>query len=159
VSRITSALIAVFLLATLAVGQKVSNPAPTAPNSSSLTVFLVNDNVDRSVFDRVTASIESSGAWRIVNKREDADLLLILSEKVERASYAFDPMPLFESNVYYCRWPVVMDVDTLTLRAVKRASDRELVAVSCARHHVPSAPRWLVSRLRKKMEKLERSGG
>lgn len=158
-SRITSVLFAVLLLAALGVAQElpqpVSNPGTTI---SSLTVFLVNENVDSSVFDRVSASLEEWGVWKIVTKRGDADVLLILSEKRVKAGYSFDPMPLFESNIYYCRWPVVMDVDTLTLTAVKRSSDRELVSVSCARHHVPAAPKWLVSRLRKKINKLERSG-
>jgi len=161
-SRLTLVVIASLLLATVAAAQAVSPapaapqtapPTPSAPQQASdlPTVFLINRNADLGTFEHVSANVTASGRWKIVEKPEDADILLVLSEKKETTMVTFNPNGVF-MGVYYLGWPTAIEVDTLTLAVVKRATGRELLTVSCARHRFPSAPRWLVSRVNKKLE-------
>jgi len=150
--HLVSGVIASVLLAAMAAAQV--SPA-TRKVDDSQTVFLINTNAEMGVFDNVRAGVQEWGRWKIVGQPEKADLLLVLSEKRE-IMWMQDPMPIFESIAYY-HWPTAIEVDMLTLVVVDRASDRQLLTVSCTRHHFPSAHRWLVSRLRKKVEKSEKS--
>ncbi|HKN72670.1 MAG TPA: hypothetical protein VJX30_16675 [Terriglobales bacterium] len=121
------------------------------------TVYITNVNADNSVFEQLSAAVKRWGRWKVVSQSEKADVLLVLSEEKETVSSTFDPMPLFE-GVYYLRWPAsTTEIDTLTLVAMDRAANRQLLTVSCARHHFPSGPRCLVSRLRRNIEKGEKS--
>jgi hypothetical protein len=151
-----ASVIASVLLAVMAAAQGVSQ-ASSAPGQVGdfQTVFLINANADGDVFDNVRAGVQEWGRWKIVGQPEKADLLLVLSEKREIISMQ-GPMPLFELIPDY-HWETAIEVDMLTLAVVDRASDRQLLTVSCARHHFPSAPKWLVSHLSKKMEKSEKS--
>jgi hypothetical protein len=151
-----ASVIASVLLAAMAAAQGVPQASSTSRQVGDFqTVFLINTNADRGVFDNVRAGVQEWGRWKIVGQPEKADLLLVLSEKRE-IMWMQDPMPIFESIAYY-HWPTAIEVDMLTLVVVDRASDRQLLTVSCTRHHFPSAHRWLVSRLRKKIEKSEKS--
>ena len=156
-SRLTSVLLAWLLLSTMAAAQAVP-PAPSGPQQVAdlRKVFLINTNADQGVFDHISASVEQSGHWKIVDKREDADLLLVLSEKRETTVVMFNPNSVF-FNVYYLSWPTTIEVDMLTLALVERATGRQLLTLSCARHRFPSAPRWLVSHLNRKLEKTDKS--
>lgn len=154
--HLVSGVIASVLLAAMAVAQGVPQASSTSRQVGDFqTVFLINANADGGVFDNVRAGVQEWGRWKIVGQREKADLLLVLSEKRE-IMWMQDPMPIFESIAYY-HWPTAIEVDMLTLVVVDRASDRQLLTVACTRHHFPSAHRWLVSRLRKKIEKSEKS--
>jgi len=150
-----ASVIASVLLAVMAAAQGVSQ-ASSAPRQVGdfQTVFLVNANADGDVFDNVRAGVQEWGRWKIVEQPEKADLLLVLSEKREIISMQ-GPMPIFES-IPYLHWETAIEVDMLTLVAVDRASDRQLLTVSCARHHIPSAHKWLVSHLSKQIEKVEK---
>ncbi len=154
--HLVSGVIASVLLAAMAAAQGVSQTSSASRQVGDFqTVFLINTNADGSVFDNVRAGVQEWGRWKIVGQPEKADLLLVLSEKRE-IMWMQDPMPIFESIAYY-HWPTAIEVDMLTLVVVDRASNRQLLTVSCTRHHFPSAHRWLVSRLRKKIEKREKS--
>jgi len=150
-SRLVSVVVVPLLLATMSAAQSAS-PAPSPPQQIALpTVFLIDTNADLGVFEHISANVAASGRWRIVEKPEAADILMVLSEKRETTIVTFNPNGVF-MNVYYLGWPTAIEVDTLTLAVVKRATGRELLTVSCARHRFPSAPRWLVSRVDKKLE-------
>ncbi len=154
-SRFASVLVGCLLLV-MAAAQGVSQASSASRRVGDFqTVFLINTNADGGVFDNVRAGVQEWGRWKIVGQPEKADLLLVLSEKRE-IMWMQDPMPIFESIAYF-HWPTVIEVDMLTLVVVNRASDLQLLTVSCTRHHFPSAHRWLVSRLRKKIEKSEKS--
>jgi len=160
-SHLASNVIASLLLATVASGQGVPQTLAAPKQIRDFrTVSLINANADAGVFDKLSARVQEWGRWKIVEQREKADLLLVLSEKKEVVAFWMsDPMPIFELNPYWVHWPSAMtEIDTLTLVAVDRAADRPLLAVSCARHHIPSAPKWLVYRLRKKIEKRQKLG-
>ena len=150
-----ASVIASVLLGVMAAAQGVPQ-ASSAPRQVDdfQTVFLINANADGDVFDNVRAGVQEWGRWKIVGQPEKADLLLVLSEKRETISMQ-GPMPIFESIPYY-HWETAIEVDMLTLVVVDRASDRQLLTVSCARHHFPSAPKWLVSHLSKNFEKFEK---
>ncbi len=150
--RLTSRVLVSLLLTTLATAQV--QHAVSAPRhiGDFHTVCLVNTNADAAVFEHVRATLEEWGRWKIVQNPKEAELLLVFSEEKENAAPAFNPMPIFELNVYYFHWPTVIDLDTLTLVAVDRDAGRELLTFSCPRHRFPSASSWLVSRLRKSVE-------
>jgi hypothetical protein len=153
--RLASILVGCLLLA-MAAAQDVPQTSSASRHLSDLrTVCLTNANADQIVFDNVKATVQQWGRWKIVGQPEKADLLLVLSEKRE-IMWMQDPMPIFESIAYY-HWPTAIEVDMLTLVVVDRASDRQLLTASCTRHHFPSAHKWLVSRLRKNIEKSEKS--
>lgn len=157
-SRLVSAVVGSLLLAIMAGAQNVSPAPPASKQISDLrTVFLINTNADQGVFYHISATLEESGRWKIVGKREEADLLLVLSERRETTTLTFNPNNIF-FNVYYLSWPTRIEVDTLSLAGVDRDSGRQLFTVSCARHRFPSASKFLVSRLSKWMEKDEKPG-
>jgi hypothetical protein len=154
---IISLLLSSLLLSNMAAQEAAKTiPSPTQ-NADFQTVCLINTDADPGVFDKVSESVEAWGRWKVVEHPKDADLLLFLSEKKQFTTAILNPTPIFELNAYY-QWPVVMELDTLTLAAVDRVGNRQLVAVSCERHHLPPAARWLVSRLRKKMDNPEKWG-
>lgn len=157
--RLTPLLILIFslLLSTMA-AQDAAKTIPSPRQSADFqTVCLINTDADPGVFDKVSANVEAWGRWKVVEHPKDADLLLLLSEKKQFTTALFNPTPVFELNAFY-QWPMAMELDTLTLAAVDRVANRKLVTVSCDRHHLPPASRWLVSRLRKKMENPEKWG-
>ena len=156
-SRLASILGGCLLLA-IAAAQNVPQTSSAPRRLSDLgTVCLTNANADQIVFDNLKATVQQWGRWKIVGKPEEADVLLVLSEKIETATLLFNPAPIFESIPYF-HWPTgTIEVDTFTLVAVDRATGRQLLTLRCARHHFPSPPRWLVSRLRNKVEKSEKS--
>jgi hypothetical protein len=151
--------IAVLLLATIGTAAKDASPAPSAPKhlSDIRTVCLINTNADLDVFDKLRVRLQEWGRWKIVEQPEQADLLLVLSQDREIDHLAPHPRQLFELYAP-SHWPTAGELDTLSLVAVDRATDRQLVRVSCARHHFPPASDWLTSRLRKKIAKREKSG-
>ena len=64
----------------------VQAPAPVANKPSGLTsirdaktVFLLNQSTDAKVFDQLRGKLKEWGHWKIVDRQEDADLLLVLS--------------------------------------------------------------------------------
>jgi hypothetical protein len=64
----------------------VQAPATVASKPSGLTsirdaktVFLVNQSTDVKVFDQLRGRLKEWGHWKIVDRQEDADLLLVLS--------------------------------------------------------------------------------
>ena len=157
-SQLRSTVIAVLLLATM-VAQDVSQTL-SAPRQIGdfRTAYLINDNADPGVFDKLSTKILESGYWKIVGQSEKADLLLVLSEKQQTAYLRFNPITVFEGDAfYYFHPPVATEIDTLTLAVVDRAANRQLLTISCARHRFPSAPVWLASRLSAKMEKKKNS--
>jgi len=156
-SRFASILVC--LLLPTAAAQDVPQTSSAPRHLSDLrTVCLTNANADQIVFDNVKATVQKWGRWKIVGKPDEADVLLVLSEKIETTTLLFNPAPLFESIAYY-HWPTgTIEVDTFILVAVDRATGRQLLTLRCARHHFPALPQWLVSHLRKKIEKRERMG-
>ena len=153
-----SSIIAFLLLTTIAAA-KDAPPAPSVPKHfrDIRTVCLINTNADLDVFDKLRGRVQEWGRWTIVEQPEQADLLLVLSQNRETDFSATHPREIFELYAPP-RWPAAGELDALTLAAVDRATDRRLLTVSCARHHFPPASDWLVSRLRKKIAKREKSG-
>jgi len=151
-------IIAFLLLATMTAA-KDATPGPSTPKhfTDIRTVYLINTDADLDVFDKLRADVQEWGHWKIVEQPDQADLLLVLSQDRESDFSAHPPRELFELYAPY-HWPAPGELDTVTLTAVDRATDRQLLRVSCARHHFPAASEWLVSRLRKKIAKLERAG-
>jgi len=157
-SRLASWILGFLLLTTMAAAHDASQ-TPSLPKRTSdiRTVYLINADADMGVFDEISAEVKAWGHWKIVEQPEQADLLLILSEYKETDALMPHPRTIFELYAPY-HWPTATEIDTLTLAAVDRAADRQLLTVSCSRHRLPKAPEYLVSRLRKKIEKRERSG-
>jgi len=151
-------IVAFLLLATMAAAEDAP-PAPSGPKhfSDVRTVCLINTNADLAVFDKLRGRLQEWGRWKTVEQPEQADLLLVLSQDTATDFLAPHPRQLFELYAPP-NWPTVGELDTLSLVAVDRATDRQLLRVSCARHHFPPASDWLVSRLRKKIARREKSG-
>jgi len=156
--RLSTITIAFLLLAARAAATDVP-PASSVPKhfSDVRTVCLVNSDADLDVFDKVRAQIEEWGHWKVVERPDQADLLLVLSQRKEPDFLAPNPRQIFELYAPPS-WPTAGELETLTLAAVDRTTDRQLLAVRCARHHFPPASDWLVSRLRKKVARREKLG-
>ncbi len=154
--QLITRLMIIVLAGTLAAAQNAPQ-VPSTPRrvSDFRTVSVINTNANLILADKVTAELKKSDRWQVVDESANPDLLFILSERRETATV--DSRVMFESYAY-TMWPSFVNSDTVTLTVVDRAADRRLLAVSCARNHFPSASRALVSRMRKKLAKLEKSG-
>jgi hypothetical protein len=114
----------------LAIVQKTTAPVEKPSGLTNIrnvkTVCLVNQSTDFVVFDHLPEKLKQWGRWTIVERPEDADLLLVFS-----ATY-----------------------DERSLIAVDRVSQRQLMGVNCDRRMPAQTARILVNRMRKQIEKL-----
>jgi hypothetical protein len=114
----------------LAIVQKTTAPVEKPSGLTNIrnvkTVCLVNQSTDFVVFDHLPEKLKQWGRWTIVERPEDADLLLVFS-----ATY-----------------------DERSLIAVDRVSQRQLMGVNCDRRMPAQTVRILVNRMRKQIEKL-----
>ena len=155
--RALSVVVFIFLAA-MAGAKDVPQTSSSSRHISDIrTVCLINTNADLNVFDKLRGEVQDWGHWKIVEQPDRADVLLVLSQDSEVSSSMPHPRQIFELYAPYY-WSTGDKLDTLTLTAVDRATDRQLLRVSCALHHFPPASEWLMSRLRKKVAKLEKSG-
>jgi len=147
-----------FLLLVAMAGANDASPTSVSKHIRDIRmVCLINTNADLEVFDKLSAEVQDWGRWKIVEKPDQADLLLVLSQSRETDFSTLHPREIYELYAPY-QWPMADQPSTLRLTAIDRSTGRQLLTVSCARHHFPPASQWLVSRLRKKVAALEKSG-
>jgi hypothetical protein len=104
----------------------VENPSGLTNIRNAKTVYLVNQSTDFVVFDHLPEKLKQWGRWTIVERPEDADLLLVFSATFDERS----------------------------LIAVDRISQRQLMGVNYDRRMPAQTAGVLVNRMKKQIEKL-----
>jgi hypothetical protein len=139
----------------------VQAPTPVANKPSGLTsirdaktVFLVNQSTDAKVFDQLRGKLKEWGHWKIVDREEDADLLLVLSmtsSYVGSISTASASGSATYTSGFGTSIPLINGY--FFLIAVDRVSQRQLKAASTIRHTISSgSASALVNGLKKQLE-------
>jgi hypothetical protein len=142
----------------------VQAPAPVAnkpPGLTSIrdarTVYLVNQTTDVKVFDQLRGKLKEWGRWKIVDREDDADLLLVLSMT---SAYAGSISTASASGTATYASGYGMSVPLMYgyfyLIAVDRVSQRQLTAASTIRHTISSqSVSALMNQINKQTEKPE----
>jgi hypothetical protein len=130
--------------------------------SEAKTACLVNHGTELEIVDDVREKLQQWGRWKLVQRPEDADLLLILSDRqiaagaIGTASGSATAYGSYATgNSVAIAAPLI--IQKVFLAAVDRQSGNVFTVVSSERHHVVrKAPAWLVGRLKDQVEKHER---
>ena len=142
----------------------VQAPAPVANKPSGLTsirdaktVFLLNQSTDAKVFDQLRGKLKEWGHWKIVDRQEDADLLLVLSLTNSYAG-SISTASASGSATYASGFgtSIPLNFGYFYLMAVDRVSQHQLTSASTIRHTISSqSVSALMNQLKKQIEKPE----
>jgi len=122
------------------------------------TVYLLNRATDFKVFDRLPEKLQKWGRWTIVQRPDDADLVLVFSVSQTYAG-TINTGSVSATGTYASGVGTSIPVmsDQRFLIAVDRVSERQLKAVSCERRvGAGYTAGVLVNRMRKEIEKLDK---
>jgi len=135
-----------------------------APATSGLTsirdaktVFLLNQSTDAKVFEQFRGKLKEWGHWKIVDRQEDADLLLVLSltnSYVGSISTASASGSATYASGFGTTIP--LNYGYFHLIAVDRVSQHQLTSASTIRHTISSqSVSALMNQIKKQIEKPE----
>lgn len=118
------------------------------------TVYLDNKSTDFKVFDNLAKKLKEWGFWTVVDRPEDADLVLVFSEQSNYVG-AYNTGSVYGSGTYASgsSMSIPLMSQSRFLIAVDRLSSRQLGAVSCERRTSSGYTAGvLVNRMRKRVE-------
>lgn len=106
------------------------------------TVYLDDKSTDFKVFDNLSKKLKDWGAWTVVDRLEDADVVLVFSEQSNYIG-AYNTANVYGSGTYASGSGMSVPLMSYPrfLIAVDRASSRQLGAVSCERRMSAEARR------------------
>jgi hypothetical protein len=122
------------------------------------TAYLINQSTDNKVFNELPKRLEKWGKWKLVERPEDADILLVFSA----SQVFFGSMTtgsVYGTGTYATGTATSVPLMSLPryLTAVDRTSNRQLLAVSCERRLGSGYTAGvLVNRMRKEIDKLDK---
>ncbi len=121
------------------------------------TIYLVNQSTDVKVFDQLREKLKEWGRWKIVDREDDADLLLVLSLS---SAYVGSVSTGTASGTATYSSGIGTSVALINgyfyLIAVDRVSHRQLTAASTIRHTISSqSVSGLMNQIKKQTEKPE----
>jgi hypothetical protein len=136
-----------------------STARPPTDIRKTKTVYLLNRSTDQRVFDHLEAKLKQWGRWTLVERQEDADLVLVFSEK---GSYlgSVSTSSAVGSGTYASGTGTSIAIvsDQRFLIAVEPQTERQLVVISCERRAGAGYTAGvLINRMRKYIEKQEKA--
>lgn len=145
----------------LAIVQSAAPPAKGLEDiHQAKSVCLVDRGSDLGVFEHLADKLQKWGRWEVVPRPEQADLLLVFAES-DTYLGSMNTASVTSSGTYSSGVGTSVPLLSMPrfLIAVDRASGRHLIAVSCERRGSAAYTAGvLVNRLRKQIEKHQKSG-
>jgi hypothetical protein len=135
----------------------VNKPSGLTNIRDAKTVYLLDQSNDFKVFDNLRKKLNDWGRWKIVEREEEADLLLVLSATSAYAG-SINTASVSGNSAYASgigtSIPIV--IGRCFLIAVDRASQRQLMGFSSERHTISGQTAGvLVNQIKKQIEKSE----
>jgi hypothetical protein len=144
----------VFLVCALACQIVIAQSLPK-PVLSAKTIFLASDSVDHKVFDHLAPKLNEWGRWRLVERRQDADIVLVFAER--QTNVGAMATGTTTGNVASAT-AVPLTSDQRFLIALDKDGEK-YVLVSCERRlGAGYTAGVLVNRLKKRIEQAEKAG-
>ncbi len=135
--------------------------SPLTDISDAKTACLINDGTDLDLTDAVRDKLKEWGRWKLVQRPEDADLLLVLSRQDVTGAVSIGSASVNSYGSHASGSSVGVAApfadEKVFFSAVDRVSGQKFVTVSSYRRHLMRpASSWLVGRMKDQIERHDK---